>query len=108
MLIVSRKKNETMVIDDVIFVTVVEIRGDKVRLGFQMPKEIPLHRQEIYDAVVRERSVEPKPAPPPATPDDTAQTIGRLEESIEQQRRTIERQEELIRGIESLLQKHFG
>src|SRR6202023_2646727 len=51
MLVLSRKKNESIVIDDTIIVTVVEIRGDKVRLGIQAPKEVPVHRQEVYDAI---------------------------------------------------------
>lgn len=51
MLVLSRKKNETLVIGDDIRVTVVEIRGDKVRLGVEAPKEIGVHRQEIYDRI---------------------------------------------------------
>lgn len=51
MLVLSRKKNESIVINNNITVTVVEIRGDKVRLGIQAPKEIPVHRREIYDAI---------------------------------------------------------
>jgi len=51
MLVLSRKKNESIVINDDITVTVVEIRGDKVRLGIVAPKEIPVHRQEVQDAL---------------------------------------------------------
>ena len=51
MLVLSRKKNESIVIDDTIIVTVVEIRGDKVRLGIQAPKEIPVHRSEVHAAI---------------------------------------------------------
>jgi carbon storage regulator len=51
MLVLSRKKNESIVINDDIRVTVVEIRGDKVRLGIVAPKEIPVHRQEVHDAI---------------------------------------------------------
>jgi carbon storage regulator len=51
MLVLSRKKNESIVINSDITVTVVEIRGDKVRLGIAAPKEIPVHRQEVYDAI---------------------------------------------------------
>jgi carbon storage regulator len=47
MLVLSRKKNETIIIDDHIVITVVEIRGDKVRLGIEAPKEIPIHRSEV-------------------------------------------------------------
>lgn len=52
MLVLSRKKNESIVIDDKIVVTVIEVRGDKVRLGIEAPAEIPVHRREIYDAIV--------------------------------------------------------
>jgi carbon storage regulator len=51
MLVLSRKKNESIVINDNITVTVVEIRGDKVRLGIVAPKDVPVHRQEVYDAI---------------------------------------------------------
>lgn len=51
MLVLSRKKNESIVINNDITVTVVEIRGDKVRLGIVSPKEVPVHRQEVYDAI---------------------------------------------------------
>jgi len=47
MLVLSRKKNESIVINNDIVVTVVEIRGDKVRLGIVAPKEVPVHRQKF-------------------------------------------------------------
>ena len=47
------KKNESIVINDDITVVVVEIRGDKVRLGIEAPKEVPVHRREVYDAIKR-------------------------------------------------------
>ena len=53
MLVLSRKTNESIVISDCITVTVVEIRGDKARLGVIAPKEIPVHRQEVYDAIIQ-------------------------------------------------------
>lgn len=53
MLVLSRKKNESIVINDDISIVVVEIRGDKVRLGVEAPKEIPVHRREVYDAIRR-------------------------------------------------------
>jgi carbon storage regulator len=53
MLVLSRKKNESIVIDDRIKIVVVEIRGDKVRLGVEAPKEVPVHRQEVYEAIKR-------------------------------------------------------
>ena len=53
MLVLSRKKNESIVINNDITIVVVEIRGDKVRLGVEAPKEVPVHRQEVYDAIRR-------------------------------------------------------
>ena len=53
MLVLSRKKNESIVINNDITIVVVEIRGDKVRLGVDAPKEIPVHRREVYDAIRR-------------------------------------------------------
>src|SRR5437899_11715669 len=51
MLVLSRKKNESIVINNDILITVVEIRGDKVRLGIVAPKDVPVHRQEVYEAI---------------------------------------------------------
>jgi len=53
MLVLSRKKNESIIINDDITVVVVEIRGDKVRLGIEAPKEVPVHRREVFDAIRR-------------------------------------------------------
>jgi carbon storage regulator len=55
MLVLSRKKDEKIIIGDNITVMVIEIRGDKVRLGIEAPKEITVHRQEVYDAIKREQ-----------------------------------------------------
>jgi carbon storage regulator len=51
MLVLSRKKNESIIINDDITVTVVEIRGDKVRLGIDAPKDVSVHRQEVWEAI---------------------------------------------------------
>lgn len=51
MLVLSRKKDESIIIDDHITVTVVEIRGDKVRLGIEAPKDVTVHRREVYEAI---------------------------------------------------------
>lgn len=51
MLVLSRKKNESIVINNDVIVTVIEIRGDKVRLGIVAPKEVPVHREEVYEAI---------------------------------------------------------
>lgn len=54
MLVLSRHRDESIIISDDIIITVVDIRGDKVRLGIAAPREIPVHRQEIYEAIKRE------------------------------------------------------
>lgn len=59
MLVLSRKKNESVVIGNSgseVVITVVEVRGDKVRLGIEAPKEVPVHRREVYDAIKRSES----------------------------------------------------
>jgi len=53
MLVLSRHRDESIVIGDNIVVTVVDIRGDKVRLGINAPSDIPVHRQEVFDAIQR-------------------------------------------------------
>lgn len=54
MLVLSRHRDESIMIGDNISITVVDIRGDKVRLGIDAPTDIPVHRQEVYDAIQRE------------------------------------------------------
>ena len=51
MLVLSRKKNESIVINNDITIVVVDIRGDKVRLGVEAPKEVPVHRREVFDLI---------------------------------------------------------
>jgi carbon storage regulator len=60
MLVLSRKKNESIVINDEITIVVVEIRGDKVRLGVEAPREVPVHRREVYEAIQRSQNGEAK------------------------------------------------
>ena len=55
MLVISRKKNESLVIDNDITIVVVEIRGDKVRLGIDCPSDKPVHRPEVLEAIQREQ-----------------------------------------------------
>lgn len=62
MLVLSRKKNESIVINNDITIVVVEIRGDKVRLGVEAPKEVPVHRREVYDAIRRNDVASPNSA----------------------------------------------
>ena len=83
MLVLSRQRDESIMIGDTIVVTIVDIRGDKVRLGINAPSEIPVHRQEVYEAIQREnlRAVRLEPGDTeaigrltncgPARPDDT-------------------------------------
>jgi carbon storage regulator len=54
MLVLSRQRDESIMIGDNIVITIVDIRGDKVRLGINAPAEIPVHRQEVYNAIQRE------------------------------------------------------
>ena len=54
MLVLSRKKNESIVINNDITVTVIEIRGDKVRLGVEAPKDMPVHRREVLDIIAEQ------------------------------------------------------
>jgi carbon storage regulator len=80
MLVLSRQRDESIIIGDNIVVTIVDIRGDKVRLGIQAPGEIPVHRREVYEAIQRENlrasRLEPKDTQPlgngTAAPPDAA------------------------------------
>ena len=85
MLVLSRQRDETIMIGDDVEVTIVDIRGDKVRLGINAPRHITVHRKEVYEAIKRENQaaaqVKPEdlaglPATPPAArppaPADTA------------------------------------
>jgi carbon storage regulator len=56
MLVLSRKKDEKIIIGDNITLMVIEIRGDKVRLGIDAPKDVSVHREEVYNAIKRERN----------------------------------------------------
>ena len=78
MLVLSRKKNESIVINDDITIVVVEIRGDKVRLGVEAPKEVPVHRREVFDAIRRNEASGAKDAPAAKEADqaDTAKSQG--------------------------------
>ena len=54
MLVLSRHRDESIMIGDDVVITIVDIRGDKVRLGIDAPTEIPVHRREVYEAIQRE------------------------------------------------------
>jgi carbon storage regulator len=72
MLVLSRKKNESIVINNDITIVVVEIRGDKVRLGVEAPKEVPVHRREVYDAIRRNDSAAAEARTASTNPDGNA------------------------------------
>ena len=56
MLVLSRKRNESVIINDNIVVTVIDVRGDKVRIGIEAPRDVAVHRQEVLEATVAQRS----------------------------------------------------
>jgi carbon storage regulator len=56
MLVLSRQRDETIMIGDDIEITVVDIRGEKVRLGITAPPHVPVHRKEVYEAIKREKA----------------------------------------------------
>ena len=73
MLVLSRKKDESIVINNDITIVVVEIRGDKVRLGVEAPKEVPVHRREVFEAIARG---EPVDMPAVSSTPDASPTLG--------------------------------
>lgn len=54
MLVLSRKKNESITIGENIRVMIIDVHGDRVRIGIEAPKDIPVHRKEILEAILRE------------------------------------------------------
>lgn len=58
MLVLSRQRDEVIMIGDDVEITIVDIRGEKVRLGINAPPHIPVHRKEVYDAIKREQAAE--------------------------------------------------
>ena len=55
MLVLSRQKDESIMIGDDVEITIVDVRGDKVRLGITAPREVQVHRKEVYEAIQREK-----------------------------------------------------
>ena len=55
MLVLSRQKDESIMIGDDVEIVIVDVRGDKVRLGITAPREIAVHRKEVYEAIQREK-----------------------------------------------------
>ncbi|MHC4697741.1 MAG: carbon storage regulator CsrA [Planctomycetota bacterium] len=70
MLVLSRQRDETIMIGDEVEITVVDIRGDKVRLGITAPRHIQVHRKEVYDAIKRENEQAAK-----LKPDDVSDVV---------------------------------
>ena len=56
MLVLSRQKNESIIIGDDVEIVIVDVRGDKVRLGITAPKAVSVHRKEVYEAIQREKN----------------------------------------------------
>ena len=65
MLVLSRQRDESIMIGDDVEIIIVDVRGDKVRLGITAPKNIPVHRREIYDAIQREKAGQKEPEKQP-------------------------------------------
>ena len=61
MLVLRRQRDESIMIGDEVEITIVDVRGDKVRLGINAPKHIPVHRREIYNAIQREKNKDTQP-----------------------------------------------
>jgi len=70
MLVLARKRNEQIVIGDNIVITVVDIQGDKVRLGFEAPNDVAIHRKEIYERIQHEKQQETDEKPTNLEPSD--------------------------------------
>ena len=79
MLVLSRQRDESIMIGDDVEITIVDVRGDKVRLGITAPKQIPVHRREIYDAIQREK------AQKAAGESETPESKGQAEKTAEEQ-----------------------
>ena len=71
MLVLSRQRDESIMIGDDVEITIVDVRGDKVRLGITAPPEIPVHRKEVYETIKREGGSAYKPHPRHGKKQDT-------------------------------------
>ena len=118
MLVLWRKKNESIVINDEITIVVVEIRGDKVRLGIECPKGFSVHRKEVFDALRRneqsystpEPALEPAsfaPEPPPASCPAEITLMGRHVDFVDRLRDAIRAKSGLRGYLERFLGKNM-
>lgn len=73
MLVLSRKKNESIKIGEDITIVIVDIRGDKVRLGIEAPDSVPVHRKEVYDAIQRARTAQPQTSKNPRVSEEISE-----------------------------------
>lgn len=82
MLVLSRRKDETIMIGDTIEITIVDIKGDTVRVGITAPRSVAVHRKEIYEAIQRENIAAAKEQ---AVPDKSA--LGGIAAMLTQQKK---------------------
>ncbi len=85
MLVLSRKINQSIMIGDEIEIKVLEIRGDQVRLGIEAPKRIPVHRKEVYEAIIKENILAAQMA---------AQVEQKVEESVVKELERLKKKKE--------------
>lgn len=81
MLVLSRKQGQTLVLGDDILVTVLEVSGDKVKLGIEAPKAVSVYRKEVYDAIVEENKLASE-----IVPDQLSDFQGLLEDKVKEQK----------------------
>lgn len=74
MLVLSRQRDQSIVIGDDIEITIVDVRGDKVRVGINAPRHVSVHRKEVYEAIRRENEAKlaGQPAPPASKAEDAS------------------------------------
>jgi len=79
MLVLSRQRDESIMIGDDVKITIVDVRGDKVRLGIEAPREIPVHRMEIYEAIQREKKEKQAQEQPEKQPQEQSEKAAQKE-----------------------------
>jgi carbon storage regulator len=76
MLVLSRQRDQSIMIGDDVEITIVDVRGDKVRIGINAPKEVAVHRKEVYEAIRRENASNAQ-GQAPNSPGDSAERQGK-------------------------------